>query len=327
MSFLLLGEDEIRQTVSLNDAIEAVEKVFVASAEGRMNLPAAFTMSLPDVHGSVQVRGTYLEEAPYYVVKVGNNFQDNPTINLPMQSEMTMIFDAATGFPAAMLYDYGYLTRVRAGATGAVAAKYLANSELKRIAIIGSGKQAYMQLKMLKLVRNINSVVVWGRSPMNVDTYARRLIEEHDFNIEIAVSVEEAVSEADLVITTTASEQPLVKPEWLKPGVHINAVGSNSPTKQELYPTVLELADVIVTDKLIQSIMMGEIYHALDKSIITEENVQGELGDLIIGKFAGRTNPDQITVADLTGRTMQDFALSVLALEKALFLGLGRRIQ
>ena len=162
---------------------------------------------------------------------------------------------------------------------------------------------------------------------MNVDTYVHRLIEEHDFNIEIAVSVEEAVCDADLVITTTSSEYPLVKPEWLKPGVHINAVGSNTPTKQELYPTVLDLADVIVTDKLIQSIMMGEIYHALDKSVITEERVQGELGDLIIGKITGRTDPKQITVADLTGRTMQDFALAVLALEKALFLSLGQRIQ
>ncbi|MDM8520075.1 hypothetical protein QUF64_08510 [Anaerolineales bacterium HSG6] len=327
MSFLLLGEDEIRQTVSLTDAIEAVEKVFIASAEGRMNLPAAFALGLPDVNGSVQVRGTYLEEAPYYVIKVENSFQDNPTINLPVQSEMTMVFDAATGFPAAMLYDHGYLTRIRAGATGAIAAKYLANPELKRVAIIGSGKQAYMQLKMLKLVRDVKNVVVWGRSPMNVDTYARRLIEEYDFNIEIALSVQEAVHNADLIITTTASERPLVKAEWLKPGVHINAVGSNSPTKQELYPAVLDLADVVVTDKLIQSIMMGEIYHALDKCIITEENVQGELGDLIIGKITGRTAPNQITVADLTGRTMQDFALAVLALEKALFLGLGRRIQ
>lgn len=326
MPLLLLVEDELRQAVSLAEAIETVELTFAAFAEGRLTIPNTFTLELPDVHGLVQVDGAYLSEAPYYVVKVGNFFFDNPTINLPTQSDVTIVFDAATGFPAAMMLDHGYLTQVRAGAVGAVAARYLANPELKRVAVIGSGKQAYIQLKMLLMIKNLSIISVWGRTPLNVDTYARQLIEEHDLNIEIASSVQAAVTDADLIITATSSQQPLIQAEWLKPGVHITAVGSNSPTKQELHSAVLERADVIIVDKYSQCAATGEIHHGLVDGVITASDVQGELSELVIGKIPGRLYPEQITVADLTGRDVQDSAIAILALEKAYFLGLGRRL-
>jgi ornithine cyclodeaminase len=326
MSYLLLGEDELRQTIGMVEAVDAVESAFIASAKGRMNLPAVFDLDLSEVNGTVQVQGTYQDEAPYYAIKIDNIFLDNPSINLPVHSEVTLIFDAATGFLAAIMQDHGYLTRIRAGVTGAIAAKYLANEKIEKVAVIGSGDQAYIQLKMLMTVRNIQNLSVWGRSPMNVDTYARRLIEEHDLNIEIAPSIQAAVNDADLIITATSSKQPLIKAEWLKPGVHINAMGSNSPAKQELHSDVLKRADMIVTDSVTQSSSMGEIYHALNAGAITKDDIHGELGDVVAKKISGRTHPDQITIADLTGRTMQDFAIAVLALEKALFLELGRRL-
>lgn len=327
MSLLLLNEDELRQIITIGEAIEAVENTFVALAENRLNAPANFTLDLPNVEGQVEVGGAYLSEAPFYVIKVRSSFHNNPTLNLPIQSGLTTVFDAVTGFPTAILIDNGYLSILHAGATGALAAKYLANPTIKQVAVIGTGNQAYIQIKSLMAVRNINHVLVWDYSPEQADSYARRLVEDHDLNIEIAPSVEMAVRQADLVITATASQTPLIKADWLKPGVHVTAVGDNHPNKQELDNDVLQRADVIIVDKYSQCAAEGEIHHALEAGLIAKENIRGELGDLIAGRVVGRTQPDQITLADLTGLGEgQDAIVATLALSKANYLGLGQQV-
>ncbi len=327
MPLLLLNEDELRQIVTITEAIDSVEIAFTALAEGRLNIPGDFALNLPDVKGKVHVKGTYLHEAPYYVIKIRSNFRDNPTINLPIHSGFTAVFDAATGFPVAIMVDNGYLSAIRAGATGTLAAKYLANKQLDQVAVIGAGNQAYMQLKALMTTRDVGTVMVWSRSPAKADIYARRMVEDHDVNIQITSSIEAAVRPADLIITATPSQKPLIKADWLKPGVHITAVGSKKPGQQELHVDVLQRADVIITDKFSQSAIAGEIHHGLKAGSITKEDVQGELGELIIGKIPGRTRPDQITVADLIGLDVQDTVVATLALEKALFLGLGQQVE
>jgi ornithine cyclodeaminase/alanine dehydrogenase-like protein (mu-crystallin family) len=170
-------------------------------------------------------------------------------------------------------------------------------------------------------------VLVWGRTPLHVDDYARRIVEDQDLNVQITSSVAEAVQHADIIITATASYRPLVKGDWLKPGVHITAVGSNLPEKQELEVEVLKRADVIVADNLDQSLKSGEISHGLEAGIITLKNIQGELADLVAGKIEGRTQVSQITLADLTGLDTLDIVMATMALEKALFLGLGQRLE
>jgi ornithine cyclodeaminase len=324
MSLLVLNEDELRQTVTISDTIEAVKAAFMALAEDRISMPGTFTLDLPQVGAEVQAKGSYLTEAPYYSIKVNSNFRNNPLMNLPAQHGLIAVFDASTGFPVAILMDNGYITALRAAAAGALTAQFLANENLRRVAVIGSGRQAYMQIKALMSVRNFELVSVWGRTPLHVDGYARLIVEDHDLNVEIFPTVETAVADADLIITATASQQPLIQAAWLKPGVHIIAMGSNSATKQELYPDVLQRADVIITDSIEQSARIGEIHHALAAKTITQAKIQGELGNLLLGKIPGRTHPQQITVADLIGLDVQEAAVATLALERALFLGLGQ---
>jgi len=155
MSLLLLNEDELRQVITLSEAIDVVEDAFAASAESRINIPGDFVLNLPQVNGEVDVNGTYLQEAPYYVIKIANNFQNNPAINLPTKSGLIAVFDAATGFPAAIMVDNGYLSHIRAGAAGALAVKYLANKKIDQVAILGAGSEAYIHLKSLMVVRDI----------------------------------------------------------------------------------------------------------------------------------------------------------------------------
>ena len=176
-------------------------------------------------------------------------------------------------------------------------------------------------------VRDFKAVLIWDRSPLNADNYARRMVEEHDVNISIAASVEEAVHQADIIVTATPSQTPLIRADWLRPGVHITAIGSNSPLKQELQADVLEKADIIIADTINRCSTHGEIHHALEAKTISSSNLQGELGSLIIGRILGRTGPDQITVADLTGIASHDAVLATLAVEKADFYGLGQRVE
>ena len=326
MSLLILNEDELRQIVTIADAIKSVEAAFIASVEGRIQVPGDFTLNLPEVKGEVQVKGAYLTEAPYFAIKIKSDFQENPSINLPVRSGVTAVFDAATGFPAAILIDNGYISSIRTAAAGALAADHLANRHLLHVAVIGSGDQAYMQLKSLMQVRQIGTASVWAESPVHADSYARKMIEDHDLDITIAPSIEQAVKSADLVITATYSQQPLIRADWLKPGVHLTAVGNASRVKQELHLDVLQRADVIITDSYSQGAVAGEIHHALNAGVITQKNVQGSLGQLIAGQIPGRTGPTQITLADLTGLDTQDTVVATLALDKALFLDLGQRV-
>lgn len=327
MSLLILNEDELRQAVTIAESIDAIKASFVALAEGRVNVPGSFSLDLPDVKGRVKAKGTYLNDAPYYVIKVGSQFQDNPQINLPPNNELIVVFDAATGCPAAILLDNGYLNSLRMGAIGALTAEYLANERIERVAVIGSGNLAYSQIRALRVVRDFDSVSVWGRTPVHVDSYARLIVEDYDLNVEIAPSIEAAVREADLIVTATTSQYPLVQAEWLKPGTHIIAMGSYPPRKQELHPNVLQQADIIIVDDFEQSVADGEIYYALQSGAITEADIRGELADLVVGNIEGRVRPDQITVADLTGLDLLESAMATLAMDKAFFLGLGLRAQ
>ena len=140
-------------------------------------------------------------------------------------------------------------------------------------------------------------------------------------------SHEAAVQQADIIIITTASEEPILKGDWLKSGAHITIISTNNSNKQKLQDDVLQRADVIIVDSLDQSTTSGEIRYGLKAGTITTADIQGELGHLIIGKIPGRTDPNQITLADLTGLDSQDAVVATLAMEKALFLGLGQQIE
>ncbi|MEW5960377.1 MAG: ornithine cyclodeaminase family protein [Chloroflexota bacterium] len=326
MSLLLLNEDELRQIVTIAEAIDLIKTAFVALAEGRIDLPGSFALKVPEKKGEIQVQGTYLKEAPYYAVRISSYFQDNPASNLPLQSGLSCVFKADTGFPAAILVDNGYLSLIRIAAAGALAADLLAHRRLDHVAVIGSGYGAYMQLKALMTVRNVKTVSVWAPSWISADDYAQSMLEEYDVEIQVAPSIETAVRPADLIITVGGSPHPLIKAGWLKPGVHITAVGCYGLVKQELSVEVLAKADVIIADHFNQCAAFGEIRYGLEAGVISKADVQGELADLIVGHLPGRTAAEQITLADLTALDGQDSLVATYVLQKARFLGLGQRL-
>jgi ornithine cyclodeaminase len=233
---------------------------------------------------------------------------------------MIVVFDARTGAPAAFLLDNGFITAFRTGAAGAVAAKYLARAKISSVAVIGTGGQARYQIEMLALERAFSEVRIWGRDPGKAQACADDLGKRRDIpacHFAVTESVKEALDGADVVITVTASREPLVRAAWLKPGVTVIAVGSDGPDKQELDIDVLARADKIVADSIPQCLRLGEIHHAIERGAIAKEKVYAELGEITAGLKPGRTSESEIIVCDLTGVGVQDVAAASLVLERA----------
>ncbi len=253
----------------------------------------------------------------YVAVKVASGFYDNPKRGLPTGAGLMMLFDAATGFPAALLLDNGYLTDVRTGAAGAVAAEALAPADITTVGVIGSGIQARQQVICLRQVRRFSRVVAWSIDPPGLADYVSEMRATLGVEVIAASGPEAVVRAADLLVTTTPSRVPIVRAEWLHAGQHVTAVGSDGPGKQELEAAVLGACDLVVVDRLSQCRRLGELQHALAAGVMTEDRVHAELGQVVAGVKPGRTRADQLTVVDLTGVGFQDTAIACRAFERA----------
>lgn len=328
MQIAVLKESEIRQCVTLNhESIAAVAEAFTALYQGKAITPI-MSIPVPDHHGEMHVKSAYIQGFDSFAVKIASGFFDNPKRGLPSGSGLMLLFHSETGFPQAVLLDNGYLTHVRTGAAGAIAAQYLAREDIHTAGIIGAGRQARFQLLALQQVRRFQRVLVYARSPEHVRAYiADMQARLGGIPIEPAPDAETLVRQSDIVITTTPFTTPIVRAEWLHPGLHITAVGADNGHKQELYPEVLARADRRVCDLKTQVFRLGEHSFALKAGLLAENDPVDELGELTAGVKPGRTSPDEITVCDLTGVGIQDTAIALLAYRKAMEAGLGLTIE
>jgi ectoine utilization protein EutC len=320
---LIVSEQEIRGIVTLEEVIPEMEKAFAAYSQKAASLPSVIHLDVPRHHGEVHIKAGHLHEADDYVVKVASGFWENRLQNLPIGSGLMMVFSAETGFPQAMLLDNGYLTEIRTAAAGAVAAKYMSTNSVDQIAILGAGAQGRYQLLALHLVRSFKRVLVYDHHSNNTERYLQDMRSRLAVEIEAVDTVEKALRGSRIVITTTPSREPIVRVEWVEPGTHITAMGSDGSDKQELDVEVLKRADRIIADSLPQCIRIGEIHHAIEAGKLRQEDVDGEIGDVVLGRIPGRTTENEITVCDLTGVGVQDAAIAGLVYRKASQLGIG----
>jgi ornithine cyclodeaminase len=307
---LVLNELEIRALVGPGNARAAIEHAFRALHRGEATLADVISMPFQSPEGVAHIKAGHLHDEDVWTTKVSCDF--DPGDGSPvLHNGVMLVLSARDGSVVAVLADNGYLTELRTGAAGAVAADLLARPDATSVAIVGAGSQARFQLEALLEVRSIDTVRVASRSSRRaqefVDECGRR-----GLSARLCGSVEEAVRGADIVLTVTPSTAPLVEAAWLEPGTHVTAVGSDEPTKRELGPGVLRRAAVVAVDDRRQTAAFGEVHHALgeDLNVVT-------LGELLDGVHEGRTSAEQITVADLTGVGVQDAAIAALVLREA----------
>jgi ornithine cyclodeaminase len=290
------------------DPLPLIEEGFVAYSEGRVVVPPIGELIFDRPPGEVHIKYGYIRGDDHYVVKIASGFGDNPKLGLPSGNGLMLLFSQKTGGLEAVLLDEGYLTNLRTAAAGAVAAKYLAPRHVRTVGILGAGVQGRMQLEHLRRVRDFEDAVVWGLNEAELATY-RRDMEALSFRIRTTLDAQEVAAAARLIVTCTPSTRPLLKAEWIRPGTHITAVGSDTPDKQELDPAILARASRVVVDSLSQSELRGEVFKAVQAGVL-ERGVLVELGRVVADPEYRRASETEITVADLTGVAVQDIQIS-----------------
>jgi ornithine cyclodeaminase len=299
--------DQIRQVLPSIDIMSQIEQGFQTYSEGRVTVPSVGEMILEK--GEVHIKYGFIQGEEYYVIKIASGFYGNPALGLPSGNGMMLLYSQATGEPVSILLDEGYLTDIRTAMAGAIAARYLAPSKVHRIGIAGTGTQARLQLSYLKNVVNCRNVLVWGRNQNKLDVYKSDMVKE-GFTIETTLDAPAIMQQCELVVTTTPAKTPYLDRKYLRPGIHITAVGSDTPDKQELDSRILRDADIIVADSIMQCLARGEIYKAIEAGKLRDEKLI-ELGEIISGTATGRSSDEQITLADLTGVAVQDIKIAI----------------
>lgn len=323
----ILTETDLRSAIALDiDAVTCIEQAFYLLATTEVVMPPILSFQVAEYNGEMDVKTAYVPGIESFAIKMSPGFFDNPKLGLPSLNGLMVVFDARTGIVKAVLLDNGYLTDVRTAAAGAVAAKHLSRTDSKVAGILGSGTQARLQLEALTLVRGIERAVIWARDADKAAKCARDCASR--LRIEVTSgSIEEVMATADIVVTTTPSETPLISADLLRPGQHITAMGADADYKCELAPDVIPAVTLFVCDRLTQSIKQGELRAALAAGTVKDPARYRELGQIIAAQKSGRQSAKDITLCDLTGTGVQDTAIAALARTRTDMAGAGTIIH
>ena len=297
---------------SKEDLLNCLEKSFTAYSSGQAVVPPVGTLSFDAPPGDVHIKYGYLKATPHCVIKIASGFYDNPALGLPSSNGLNLVFNQQTGQLDCILMDEGHLTDLRTALAGAVVAKHFAPAKVERIGIVGTGLQARMQLEQLQLVTDCREVIAWGRSAEKLAVYQADM-EAKGFRVTTTRNAAELSANCNLIITATPSKEPILPATDLQKGTLIIAMGADTIGKQELHPTILQQADLIVLDSKSQCRHHGEIHKPLSDGLLAEATL-AEIGERI-GSGQTRGQQDDIIVADLTGIATQDILISSLVLE------------
>jgi len=318
-----LDEARIQSLVTMDDAVELMEMVFAADAKKLIKTFPVVQDFIPPHQGSFVIKGGYIEirdsgtkdgVTRILGLKAGSYWPCNLSAGLPNHNAAMMMFNALTGRPTAIL-GANTITALRTAAGGAVAARHLAPTGRVKVAMLGAGEQAHVQLEALRLVREIDEVRVWSRTLSNAERFS---LEWREKGVEVRsmVDAETAVRGADIIVTTTPSRSPIVQSDWVKSGTHINAIGSDAVGKAELAPDLV-LRARLIADKRAQSVTIGEMQSVLAKGLADESHISAELGEICAGLEPGRMDSDTVTIFDSSGVSFQDLIMADYLVRKA----------
>jgi ornithine cyclodeaminase len=309
----IMTRQEIEAILPSLELVPIIEAGFVAYSKGWAVVPPVGELLLD--RGDVHIKYGYIRHDDYYVIKIASGFYDNGRYGLSTSNGLMLLFRQQTGELQSVLLDEGRLTDIRTAVAGAIAAKHLAPTDVERIGIVGAGIQARLQLQHLAAATPCRKVLVWDRTDAQREQY-RHDMSAHGFQVEMTGEQQEILRQCNLIVTCTPATEPLLQVADLRPGTHITAVGADTPHKQELDGAILGRADLVVADSIAQCLVRGEIHQAVKGGFLAEGNIV-ELGSIVYGAIPGREDPEQITVADLTGVAVQDIQIAKAVYEAA----------
>jgi len=311
---LILNQKQIKNIIPLSkikEVINCVEKAFYDYGNKNVQMPPKTYLYFKEYNGDLRIMPAFSPQLKLAGTKIVNVHPDNPKKGLLTVMAVILLNDAKNGLPIALL-DGTYITGMRTGAAGAVAAKYLARKDSRTLGVIGSGQQAIYQIAAITKVKNIKEIFVFDVNQKAIQKLQRILNKE---KIKIKGALLKEVCQKDILVTTTPSRKPIVKKEWILPGTHINAIGADAEDKEELDPEILRKGKIVIDDWA-QASHSGEINVPLKKGIISKKNIYAYLGEIVAKKKPGRKNDKEITIFDSTGLAIQDLYTADLVYKK-----------
>jgi ornithine cyclodeaminase len=314
---LVLSESDVKSLLTMGECIDLMEKTFAALGRGEAYQPLRMKVQPPGAPGLFGLMPAWRGgSTPYFGLKEVCVFPGNPARGLDTHLGAVLLHSGETGELLAVV-NASAVTAIRTAAVSAVATKLLARPDSRRLAILGAGVQARHHLEAIPLIRTIDDVRVYSRSAV-----------EGMAGATVCGTAEEAVREADIIVTATSSKEPVLKREWIRPGTHINAVGSSIPSARELDGATVAAASLFVDRRESTVNESGDYLFAVREGAISgPEHIRAEIGEILAGTARGRTSADEITLFKSLGLAIEDLASAAYLFEKARRVGTGTWVE
>ena len=305
---LILTHDDVERLLPIEACIEVMADALRDLSEGRSFMPLRTIINPPDAEGLMALMPAAINgERAAFGLKALCVFEGNAARGLDLHQGGVLLFSAETGQLQAVV-NASAITELRTPAVSALATRVLARADADDLAIIGAGRQGRAHLAALAVVRTLTRVRVADRDPAAAARFAAEAAEKYAFPVEAVASTELAVRDADLIVTTTTSRDPVIRREWVAPGAHLNAVGASQPDARELDAATVAASRFFVDRRESTINESADYLAALREGAITADHIEAELGEVLLGRHPGRTAPDEITLFKSLGLAVEDVA-------------------
>jgi ornithine cyclodeaminase/alanine dehydrogenase-like protein (mu-crystallin family) len=326
MQILIVNQSEVRQLLPMAECIEVMAEALKTLSLGQAILPLRPVMWLPEKVGALGMMPAYMENLQIMGLKIVSVFPGNHGTEYDSHMGAVMIFETKHGQPLAIM-DATEITAIRTAAVSGVATKLLARETAGDLAILGSGTQARTHFEAMLFCRKIRRVRIWSRNPENGHRFAERESRRHNIQVELMPTVQAAVQGADIICTTTSSPDPILFGQYLSPGAHINAVGSSVPFARELDTEAIVKSSLFVDRRESTANEAGDFLIPKKEGAIGDSHIQGEIGEIVLGKVKGRKSQGEITLFKSLGLAVEDLASANHIYKKAIAGGMGTRVE
>jgi ornithine cyclodeaminase/alanine dehydrogenase len=321
---LLLSREDVKKVLTMKDTVGIVEEAFRQFALGNVIMPQRTVIRPPQYHGLHLGMPAYIGgDLDALGLKVVTIYPDNPAKhNLATTMGTLLLNDPRTGAPLAVM-DAGYLTAMRTGAVGGVAAKYLARGDAQKVGVFGAGVQAQTQLWAVCTVRDIESAMVYDVNADRARAYAEEMGRRLDISITPVDDPRLAVEGMDVIIAASSATEPVFDGHWLEPGQHINGIGSHSPGARELDTTTIVRSKIVPDSTDACLVEAGDLMIPIDEGAISRDDLHADLGEIVAGLKPGRENEEEITLFKSVGLAIQDVSTASFVYRQALDAKVG----
>ena len=308
---IFLNRDQINDLISMEEAIRAMGTAFAQLSNGEAVVPPRLSLDIPDKNATSLVMPAYATGSPYYTVKIVSVNYSNPDKGLPLIHGIVQVFDAENGKHIANL-DGASITAIRTGAASGLATDLLAKENANVCAVFGTGVQAASHIEAVLEVRPIEKIIVFSRSKPSAEKFCSTLANQ----VQCEIGEKESLLEADIVCTTTPAQSPLFETDEIKPGCHLNVVGSAQPSFREVPTGLVARSKIIVDNREACEQEAGDLIIPVQEGSWSFEHLHGELGQVVSGDIIARESENEITLFKSVGNAIQDHAMAHLIMEK-----------